>query len=271
MTEFLTSLVQRQLGEIPVVQPRQPSLYATSPEIPNFTLHPQPEEAEAPVLHEVELGSGSEPRAVHTRRPEVPRTMASTDRDAEASGTSHVQRLTPPGAERLTRSGEVSFEGYVRDRHDEDAPPTRVTSKSDEKRDRLSRIDDMTESMAPVREVGQGVQYDPSPTMDVRSKGSRLQTVETTPPPRLVEPRDDRNRSRQAAAPPSLVAPVQQQGPMEIRGHHKSEPPIEVTIGSIEVTAVTAAPAPKRKAAVRQPAMSLQDYLTRRQGKGVSL
>jgi hypothetical protein len=270
MTDFLTSLVQRQLGEIPVAQPRQPSLYAMSPGMPDLTMSLQPDETEVTVTPEADLGSESQHRAVHNRRPAAPRTMASADRDREISETPDVQRLRPPGPEPLTGAGDVSFEPPVRGRHDEDAPPTRVASRSDERRDRLSRIDGGIESMAPVREFGQGVQQDPPPAMDFRSRGNRFQTDDTTPAPRLVEPRDDRPRSHTAAAPPSLVTSVQPHGTTEIRSRHKSEPPIQVTIGSIEVTAMTAAPAPKRKTAARQPSMSLQDYLGRRQGKGVS-
>ncbi|HEY5810729.1 MAG TPA: hypothetical protein VIT67_22355 [Povalibacter sp.] len=48
---------------------------------------------------------------------------------------------------------------------------------------------------------------------------------------------------------------------------HVAEPPVHVTIGRIEVTAVTAAPAPKRGPASRNASMPLQDYLARRRGQ----
>ena len=41
----------------------------------------------------------------------------------------------------------------------------------------------------------------------------------------------------------------------------------KVTIGRIEVTAVSAAPDRKQKAVSRRPAMSLEEYLARRQGE----
>jgi hypothetical protein len=44
-------------------------------------------------------------------------------------------------------------------------------------------------------------------------------------------------------------------------------PPVQVTIGRIEVTALTQAAPAKRPAAPRKPAMSLDDYLARRQGR----
>jgi hypothetical protein len=48
-------------------------------------------------------------------------------------------------------------------------------------------------------------------------------------------------------------------------GASDPEPPIHVTIGRIEVTALTPAAPAKRTVAPRKPAMSLDDYLVRRQ------
>jgi hypothetical protein len=47
-----------------------------------------------------------------------------------------------------------------------------------------------------------------------------------------------------------------------------AEPPIHVTIGRIEVTAVTQSTPARRTAPPRKPAMSLDDYLARRQRGG---
>ena len=44
-----------------------------------------------------------------------------------------------------------------------------------------------------------------------------------------------------------------------------SEPPVQVTIGRIEVTAMTAPAPPQRASLPRKPTMSLDDYLARRQ------
>jgi hypothetical protein len=44
-------------------------------------------------------------------------------------------------------------------------------------------------------------------------------------------------------------------------------PPVQVTIGRIEVTALTQAAPANRPAAPRKLAMSLDDYLARRQGR----
>jgi hypothetical protein len=53
--------------------------------------------------------------------------------------------------------------------------------------------------------------------------------------------------------------------PLQSRTMDAAEPPIHVTIGRIEVTAMTQAAPAKRLTAPGKPAMSLDDYLARRQ------
>ena len=57
---------------------------------------------------------------------------------------------------------------------------------------------------------------------------------------------------------PSVRTPKNQSG-------MSAAPEVHVSIGRIEVTAVTSAPAQRRAAIPRKPAMSLDDYLARRQ------
>jgi hypothetical protein len=84
--------------------------------------------------------------------------------------------------------------------------------------------------------------------------------------PRLV--RQELSRAKPIDAPPSLVAAPVSGKQLDAIARATAEPPVQVTIGRIEVTALGAPPAPKRKTAARQPSMSLQEYLARRQGKG---
>lgn len=88
--------------------------------------------------------------------------------------------------------------------------------------------------------------------------------VRMAPPP-LVNARHDAVRSS-AAAPPSLVPGGGIGRKMEPNQTAATEPAVEVTIGRIELTAVSTAPDTKRKSGARRPAMSLEEYLTRRQG-----
>ena len=85
------------------------------------------------------------------------------------------------------------------------------------------------------------------------------------PPPRLVEQRasghtvtSKRRTSLPGQAPPRLAPDHLQH---EARG--AAEPPVQVTIGRIEVTAVTSASPPKRTPSPRKPSLSLEDYLAR--------
>jgi hypothetical protein len=71
----------------------------------------------------------------------------------------------------------------------------------------------------------------------------------------------------QRDAPPRFerAMPTRDEVPAVYRGHSAAEPPVHVTIGYIEVTAVTTTPTQRRAAIPRKPAMSLDDYLARRQ------
>jgi len=100
----------------------------------------------------------------------------------------------------------------------------------------------------------------------VTERVTRTERVEVIP--RLV--RQDSSLARPIDAPPSLIAAPVSRGRLDGIDRDTAEPPVQVTIGRIEVTAVAAPPASKRKTAPRQPSMSLQEYLTRRQGKGGS-
>jgi hypothetical protein len=87
------------------------------------------------------------------------------------------------------------------------------------------------------------------------------------PPPRLVEAQQATPMAARVT-PPSLLftGPQGQRG--DAAGATSSEPPVHVTIGRIEVTALPASSPPGRKSAARPPSMSLADYLARRQGRG---
>jgi hypothetical protein len=83
-------------------------------------------------------------------------------------------------------------------------------------------------------------------------------------PPRLVR-KESPSTADSGSAPPSLAAtvPAKQSGAVP---QDNAEPPVQVTIGRIEVTAANAPPAPKRTSAKPKPSMSLRDYLAQRQG-----
>jgi hypothetical protein len=100
----------------------------------------------------------------------------------------------------------------------------------------------------------------------VTERVTHIERVEVVP--RLIG--QDISPARRTDAPPSLVAALVSAERPDGIGDRTAEAPVQVTIGRIEVTAVTGPPAPKRKAGTRQPSMSLHEYLTRRQGTGGS-
>lgn len=271
MTEFLTRLVQRQSGEVPVVQPRQPSLYAMPLESPEFSTGQRPDEAESIGYSESGQSLGLRQKTASDRPEAAPRAIVSEDRQAESRGDRGLWRLEPSTDERPAQPPQVGPAAIVVRRFDEDRSDARVLIPPDDgARDRPIQIDYRTASPSRMRETAPLVHRDVPPTVHSREGLARLPTSVEVPPPR-AESTFKRPRSQTASsAPPSLVTPSQLRGETGLRRSGGAEPPIQVTIGSIEVTAVSAALASKRKTAARQPAMSLQDYLARRQGKGVN-
>lgn len=85
--------------------------------------------------------------------------------------------------------------------------------------------------------------------------------------PRFVEPRthDQGRTPPQVDAPVSLVGAGSSTERAQNLPQAVAEPSVQVTIGRIEVTTVPAPSPPKRTPAARKPAMSLGDYLARRQ------
>lgn len=91
-----------------------------------------------------------------------------------------------------------------------------------------------------------------------------LPPARMAPPPLVSMPHDAVRSS--VAPPPSLVPGGGIGRKMDPNQAAATEPAVEVTIGRIELTAVSTAPDTKRKPGARRPAMSLEEYLTRRQG-----
>lgn len=87
----------------------------------------------------------------------------------------------------------------------------------------------------------------------------------------LVETSRNSRYARLPNVAPPPLRPVAKDPGMRMEqppsgGSIESEAPVQVTIGKIEITAVTAPPAQQRTAASRKSAQSLQDYLARRRG-----
>jgi len=241
MSDFITRLAQRQLGEISTVEPRLPELFApvTAPEPVPLISEATTIVADEPRITTTRMhAAGKNPARVReppilARREEEPEPVAS---GARASAARSTAAPTPPDA--LNRSVA------------EAAPPPRATANAREPRVELS--------VAAPSEIKQ------ADSLSAQHQRRMPEGVLTRPAPQLlVEIRSP----KPASAPPRLEAKMSNRVDVSARKDTASdaEPAVQVTIGRIEVTAVTQATPAKRAPAPRKPAMSLDDYLARRQ------
>lgn len=252
MTDFLTRLARRQLGQLPVVEPRLPALYATA-------------------VHEAAAGF---PIPDTERRP-VPRLEETSAMKARATGEHELTdepgaQSTPPtrppveGPEPLVRRDPVKT--------DAGGPPAPVP------RTRADRRTTETQHSSPLRPRAEGeltgrlsAAGPPATAKGWSTRGqapitaSRMAGLVSPGPLADGVALERHDPSERLSAPPSLVAPRQAVRPSRRDSADAVEPPVHVTIGRIEVTALTASPPPKRAPSPRRPAMSLDEYLVRRQ------
>ena len=258
MTDFLTRLAQRQLGEIPTIQPRIPALYA--PVADETTFRTTNETDYKPVLR-----AEQEP-AVGTERPgrQGPTKDPTTSLAPLVTSPSLQQQLLRH--EHLHRTEPVES---VETKPEPADKPSRLTKKNgfdETELPKLSPLDSIIRHSPDILpSKGQPeLRANESPStaawLVVPSK-----KTPPIPPPRLVEQRasghtvtSKRRTSLPGQAPPRLAPDHLQH---EARG--AAEPPVQVTIGRIEVTAVTSASPPKRTPSPRKPSLSLEDYLAR--------
>ena len=247
MSDFLTRLVERQAGTVAVVQPRTPSMFAptgSKAEPSGFavgdSLLPQVDANQAPASirygdHEGELltQTDQEERRPPVLEPRQTLRAAQGPRQAESSPASLVRNapaVVPQPTHETLSAPQVSS----------------VTIRT----------------RAPSRQMGTTQQNIAGPL----GSAPLPRTARVEPPPRLVETPQAMPRFS-AAAPPSLALGTGVGRRTQHINAASTQPPVEVTIGRIEVTAVSAAPDRKQKAVSRRPAMSLEEYLARRQGE----
>jgi hypothetical protein len=239
MSDFLTRLAQRQLGQIESVEPRLPGLYAPAAAMPlaiteEVVAHKSDTSGIASASLELRNGPNAmdSPGAVARRQDETTLALHSARQFA-------------------TKSDEASFA------HGPDVTfntefPVLVAPKLSAS---WRSIDESS------RRKSSTVQHD---SLSGRPEDPGSQGFsERGAPPRLI----DAGVATPVAAPPRLESAYPVHGALSApeRQPSAAEPAVHVTIGRIEVTAVTAAPAQRRAATTRKPAMSLDDYLARRQ------
>lgn len=242
MSDFVTRLVERQAGTAAMVRPRIPSMFA--PPIGRT------EPAEFPVIDSSAPIAVAGQTLADSIRPSDHREKVLTHTDQQEGRRPVLHSSSSPHAAAERRRAESAPIPLVRNASAIVNQAVRTTPPADsmstpEQRRREQKGLNWQHMEDPV---------DPAPSHS---------TARLAPPP-LVNVRHDTARSS-AAAPPSLVGTLADRRTGQ--NHAPStEGPVEVTIGRIEVTAVSAAPDQKRKSGARRPAMSLEEYLTRRQG-----
>jgi hypothetical protein len=264
MSDFLTRLAQRQLGQIATIESRVPEFYAPVAEETAFpALGWGSEHQPAPGVDRETIGMARKSSTrVPIKDPAVP-----TDSSTGVPPMRH-QPLSHNHGPRVDRPLQIEVEGG-----DENTPrtndkpfPAEVSTLVSQKLSAKHRPIDLSSEEQPELPVSE-----PAP-METR----RFVAEENTPSPvqHLLPVRPllvERKESDRVATPQALyglrepAAMPRRATLVRERTRDASEPPVQVTIGRIEVTAATAPAPPQRASLPRKPTMSLDDYLARRQ------
>ena len=243
MSDFLTRLVARQAGTVAMVQPRTPSMFA--PQVSRTTPVGLPVRDSSSPVDEV----GRTPAAALRSGDRGNKVLIVVDQQEEQRPVS--------GPRSAPRDGTV--------RRPDAAPAPLVRNAS-------AVVNRPPQAAPPAPRIGSvsiHEQWPPKQTgLGERNSADGVDTAFATRielPPRLIDSRHDMTRSA-ASAPPSLASDAVMGRRTEPTRAVPPEAPVEVTIGRIEVTAVSTTPDQNRKSSSRRPAMSLEEYLTRRQG-----
>lgn len=252
MSDFVTRLAQRQMGQLTTVEPRLPSPFASMAAA-----------APMPVIEDVSTVVSDSPRSTNLPSPldQVPSRVAAFRNEGNAVGAADpgIVRL-PMQPREASQKAQRSAGEAATDESDaarQNAEPITAKTRSSFQRQvagpelsgkfALPIATEASAATTPRREPQSPRQQYlsersvPAPLVETRS------TMPTSAPPRL-----------ETKAANSLEAAARE------RQSADAETPIHVTIGRIEVTAQTQAAPAKRASAPRTPAMSLDDYLARR-------
>ncbi len=247
MSDFLTRLVERQAGTVAMVQPRVASMFAPPAS--------RTEPSDLPVSDSwlPQADASDTPPASIRRGHHSDELPAQPDHQEEPPPVPGPRPI--PRAESGPRHAASSPAPLVKNVSTVAPQPNHETLASPLARAVTIPTPASSHEMEPTEQ-----------NINHRVGSSPLSPVaRIEPPPRLVETEHAMTRSS-AAAPPSLASGAVTGRKTPHINAAPPEPPVEVTIGRIEVTAVSTAPDTKRKPGTRRPAMSLEDYLTRRQG-----
>jgi hypothetical protein len=251
MSDFVTRLVQRQLGQLATVEPRMPSLFAsTAPASP------------AQIVEDVPAEEFGLPQSVNLPLRLVDSPPTGVAREREQSAASGVNQAS----DRSTMQQQEQTQGVNRPAEQTETRSNgRIIANVEQVRavtrplvERQVSIPGPSASV--VLPVSTQIIFPGAPPVGRESQREQSRSARSAPQ-RLVEMR----AATLTIAPPRLKTVAHESAAALKRDQRGEEPPVHVTIGRIEVTAVTTPPQPKRAPVPRKPSMSLDDYLARRQ------
>jgi len=251
MSDFLTRLVQRQIGTLATIQPRTRSMFDPAMKQPD---QPTPD---LPVIDRV--ASSDEPR-----------------QPAEVQRHSIVPMRSVPASLHAERRIEVPVEGHSVTLPEtgargsgpsHDSPVVKVTAVPSAAPGEGPPVSLRNQIVESDRHAARVFSRDNARPEERRSEATAAKERAITPPPRLVEA-SQATPMPARLTPPSLLSTGERGQRGDTAGTTSPEPPVHVTIGRIEVTALPPSSPPGRKSSARPPSMSLADYLARRQGRG---
>ena len=253
MSDFLTRLAQRQLGKIATIEPRLSGVYS-----PVETAFGEPGfGTEQPPDMEVERSNFPMSRQSSKWAPFDPPVVSAEP----TTGTPRAEQRWPIVENRQTT------ERPLRDPADSGAEKLPWTSGGQFSADVQPRVSEKLPVEHRSIDLSSETQRRLRANEPTAVEKPRFVDSEARAPARLVDP----IASNDVALPQPMrglrerTAVARRAKHFEERVRDGAEPPVHVTIGRIEVSAVTASAPPKRASTAHKPSMSLEDYLARRQ------
>lgn len=249
MSDFLARLVQRQWGQIPTIQPRLPSVFTPVMDQMGFQETEGGIDTTAPLIKDQTPQVTLERQWVgEPERPKSDETLLTSRAFQPMVESRSVNRLgtEAPKSPRVSDATPLVDVQSIQRTHVTEMPRMSVQRQINDEgiqtQQKTQRREDEERHVVPSGSLGR---------------------IAMRP---LAEPRA-RNQARtpqQAEAPRSLVGTGSSAERAQNIPSTLGESPVQVTIGRIEVTAVTQAAPAKRAATPRKPTMSLDEYLARR-------
>jgi hypothetical protein len=248
MSDFLTRLAERQLGQIEKIEPRVKPLFA-----------PTAPESQAPSLVDEfvpqPLPHLDEKAATSRARPEI------TDWPGlEHPNTTESRRVT---AQTPAREQEMRFV----------AEPVKMESERTQLAPRNAPAAPVDAAMiSPISAPAKFHSVD-APKLETNAPSNsaaprvptNVKSEVAVPPPRINSRTElPTEREIKLTVP---VSPLTRNEHIDERARPVAEAPVQVTIGRIEVTALVQAAPSRPSAPARKPNLSLDDYLARRHGR----